>query len=86
MKLRQYTDFKLYNTLVDKINEIIRSLNEFREDYKIHLDYILKGRFKGITINADTNPTPVKGSLYFNNSDNTWYKCEDGQNWVVANI
>ena len=38
---------------------------------------------------ATTNtvpPQPHVGGLYFNSQTNTWYKCEDGENWVEANI
>lgn len=32
------------------------------------------------------HPTPIKGGLYFNTSTSTWYKCENGESWVLANI
>lgn len=40
----------------------------------------------GVCIAHSSNPTPVKGGLYFNDQNNKWYKCEDGENWVQANI
>ena len=51
---------------------------------ELSLGYLLTSQ--GIVINANANPTPTKGGLYFNNSTNKWYKCEDGVNWVIANI
>ena len=40
----------------------------------------------GLSISCSYNPTPVKGGLYFNDQNNTWYKCVDGEKWVQANI
>lgn len=46
--------------------------------------YLFKCGGAGLSYN--TNPTPVKGGLYFNTGVNKWYKCDDGVNWVLANI
>ncbi len=40
----------------------------------------------GVCIAHSSNPTAVKGGLYFNDQNGKWYKCEDGENWVQANI
>lgn len=51
---------------------------------EVLLGYRLQAQ--GIVINANANPVAIKGGLYFNNNTNKWYKCEDGVNWIVANI
>lgn len=42
--------------------------------------------YGGINVGDYTLPTPTKGAIFFNLSDDKWYKCQDGVNWVVANI
>lgn len=42
--------------------------------------------FTSISVKSGTVPTPIQGGIYFNTSTSKWYKCEDGVNWVLANI
>lgn len=45
-----------------------------------------KHSFPVIQLGSSSAPTAIKGGLYFNTTNNTWYKCSDGSTWVVANI
>ena len=77
--LRFNVDNKLYIQRIDDNLNILSNFISFDCDKNIT-------SISGVSIANSSNPVAIKGGLYFNDQNNKWYKCEDGENWVLANI